>query len=91
MTSILQTSLKDKKNRLIFKNSEQDRRLYKLFKLNAKKVGFMPLSKLPKKQLNNSCLVSGKTRSVYSKKFRLSRHQIKASFSAIFGLRNSSW
>nr|ADZ99053.1 ribosomal protein S14 [Physarum polycephalum] len=91
MISILQTSIKDKKQRMQFKASEMERRYYKLMKLQATNIGFMPLRTLPKVQLKNYCLITGRARSIYSKKFRISRHQIKAYFTYISGLRNSSW
>jgi len=91
MISILQTSIKDKKQRISFKASELERRYYKLMKLQATTVGFMPLRTLPKIHFKNYCLITGRARSVYSKKFRLSRHQIKRYFNYISHLRNSSW
>lgn len=91
MISILQTSKKDKKQRFIFKTSEMERRYYKLLKLTAGTTGCIPLHTLPKIQLKNCCLITGRARSIYSKKFRLSRHQIKAYFRYITGLRTSSW
>lgn len=91
MISILQTSIKEKKQRLLFKVSEQERRLYKFMKIQATTLGFIPLQTLPKMHCKNYCLVSGRARSVYSKRFRLSRHQIKAKFSHLTGLSISSW
>jgi ribosomal protein S14 len=77
--------------RLAYKASELQRRYYKLLKLQASNIGVVPLRTLPKIQLKNYCLISGKARSVYSRKFRLSRHQIKKYFSYIYGLTNASW
>jgi ribosomal protein S14 len=91
MISLVQTSLKDKNQRKNFKQTEIERRYYKLLKLQATTIGFIPLRTLPKIQLKNYCLITGKARSVYSKKLRLSRHQIKAYFKYIFNLRASSW
>lgn len=91
MISRLQTSLKQKIQRNLFKNTELERRYYKLLKLQATTVGFMPLRKLPKVHIKNYCLLSGKARSVYSRKLRLSRHQIKAYFVYLTDLRISSW
>jgi ribosomal protein S14 len=91
MISRLQTSLKQKIQRNIFKESELERRYYKLLKLQATTVGFMPLRKLPKIHIKNYCILSGKARSVYSRKLRLSRHQIKAYFNYITDLKISSW
>jgi ribosomal protein S14 len=91
MISRLQTSLKQKIQRNVFKESELERRYYKLLKLQATSVGFMPLRKLPKIHIKNYCILSGKARSVYSKKLRLSRHQIKAYFNYITDLKISSW
>lgn len=91
MISLLQTSRKDKKYRLQYKISEMERRYYKLLKIQATQVGFMPLHTLPRIKLRNYCLVSGRARSIYSKKFRMSRHQIKAYFGYLTGLTNSSW
>jgi ribosomal protein S14 len=91
MISILQTSVKDKKQRLVYKASEIERKYYKLLKIQAQTIGFVPLRTLPKVQLKNYCLITGRARSVYSKKFRLSRHQIKAYFSYLTNLRNASW
>jgi ribosomal protein S14 len=91
MVSILQTSIKEKKQRKAFKISESKRRYYKFLKMQSSLLGYMPLYNLPKIHFKNYCLVSGRSRSVYSKKFRMSRHQIKKYFSYIKGLRNSSW
>jgi len=91
MISRLQTSLKQKVQRLNFKESERKRRYYKLLKIQASSVGFMPLCKLPKIHIKNYCLLSGRARSVYSRKLRLSRHQIKAYFTFITDLKVSSW
>jgi ribosomal protein S14 len=91
MISKLQTSIKEKKQRHILKESELERRYYKLLKLQASSIGFIPLRTLPKIHLKNYCLLTGRARSIYSKKFRLSRHQVKSMFAFIRGLRISSW
>jgi ribosomal protein S14 len=91
MISRLQTSLKQKIQRNLFKESELERRYYKLLKIQATTIGFMPLRKLSKVHIKNYCLLSGKARSVYSRKLRLSRHQIKAYFTYITDLKVSSW
>lgn len=91
MISILQTSRKDRKYRAKYRSSELHRRYYKLLKIKAHHIGFIPLHKLPKIQLRNYCLISGRARSVYSKKLRLSRHQIKGFFLYVTGLKSSSW
>jgi ribosomal protein S14 len=91
MISLLQTSIKEKKQRIKFKTSESERRFYKFQKIQARNLGTFPLHTLPKKRIKNFCLVSGSARSVYSRKFRLSRHQVKRYFSFIRGLRISSW
>jgi len=91
MISKLQTSIKEKKQRIKYKASEIQRRYYKLLKIQANVVGFMPLLKLPKVHIKNYCLLTGKARSVYARKFRLSRHQIKAYFTFLTDLRISSW
>jgi len=91
MISILQTSIKDKAQRLSYKASETERRYYKFLKLQGHNLGYIPLKTLPPMHFKNYCLVSGKARSVYSKKFRLSRHQVKKYFTFVKGLRNSSW
>jgi len=91
MISILQTSIREKKHRLAFKSSESQRKYYKFQKIQARNIGTFPIHTLTKARLKNFCLVSGKARSVYSRKFRLSRHQVKRYFSYIRGLRISSW
>jgi len=91
MISRLTTSLRQKAQRISFKQSDIVRRYYKLLKLQAATVGFMPLRKLPKVHIKNYCILSGKARSVYSRKLRLSRHQIKAYFTYMTDLRISSW
>lgn len=91
MISILQTSKKDKQHRIHYKNSELERRYYKLLKIQAHNIGFMPLHSFPKVQIRNFCLISGKARSVYSKHFRVSRHQIKKLFNYLHFIKGSSW
>lgn len=91
MISLLQTSIKEKKRRLQFRTTELERRYNKLLKIQASNIGFLPLRTLPKMQFKNYCLVTGRARSVYSRKFRLSRHQVKTYFSYLTGLRISSW
>jgi ribosomal protein S14 len=91
MVSITQTTVKEKKNRFLYKSSEIKRRYYKFMLLQANNVGYTLLKTLPKTRLRNLCLLTGHAHSVYSKKFRLSRHQVKKYFAYITGLRNSSW
>jgi ribosomal protein S14 len=91
MISKLQTSRREKKQRHQYKISEPTRRYYKFLKLQSRILGFMPLVKLPKVQTKNYCLVTGSAHSVYSKRFRLSRHQVKRYFGYINGLTISSW
>jgi ribosomal protein S14 len=91
MISILQTSIKEKKQRLQYKTTESHRRYLKFMKMQATTIGYMPLYTPPKARFKNYCLVSGRARSVYSKKFRLSRHQIKHYFSFLKSLRISAW
>ena len=91
MISRYQTSIKQKIQRHKYYQSEILRRHYKLLKLNAKRTGIMPLLSLPGITIKNYCLMTGKARSVYAGKFGLSRHQVKAYFCYLTGLRNSSW
>jgi len=91
MISILQTSIREKKHRLVYRSSEHQRKHYKFQKIQARNIGAFPIHTLPKTRLKNFCLVSGKARSVYSRKFRLSRHQVKRYFSYIRGLTIGSW
>lgn len=91
MVSIRQTSIKQKKQRHLFKISEKTRRSYKFLKKNASRLGYMPVRNLTPIRIKNSCLITGHQHSVYSKRLRLSRHQIKKYFSYITSLRNSSW
>lgn len=91
MISIIQTSIREKKRRMIFKSSEKTRRNYKFIKINSSNLGFTVIKNMGKNQIKNLCLVTGHAHSVYSRKFRLSRHQVKKYFGFIKGLRNSSW
>jgi hypothetical protein len=91
MISKLQTSIKQKIQRINYQQSELARRYYKLSKIRAHALGYMPLCKLPKIHIKNYCLLSGRARSVYARKLRLSRHQIKAYFVYLTDLRVSSW
>jgi ribosomal protein S14 len=91
MLSLLQTSIKDKKQRLHYKSSELKRRYIIYLKRQATRLGVATLETLPRLYFKNYCLVSGRARSVYSRKFRLSRHQVKRYFEYIKGLRSSSW
>jgi len=86
MVSLLQNLKKDKINRFKFKNSEMARRHYKLLKIRARSIGYIPLTNFTKIFVKNYCLVTGHAHSVYSKKFRMSRHQIKKYFGYITGL-----
>jgi ribosomal protein S14 len=91
MISKLQTSKKEKKLRHQYRITEPTRRYYKFLKLQSRILGFMPLVKLPKVHFKNYCLVTGSGHSVYSKRFRLSRHQVKRYFGYITGLTVASW
>lgn len=91
MISILQNTIKEKKRRIEYKNSEQKRRYYKFLNIQAPNIGYQVIKTLNKNRSRNFCLVSGHARSIYSRKFRLSRHQIKKYFSYVTGLRNASW
>lgn len=91
MISILQTSKKDRYYRKLYKTSEMERRYYKFLKITSLSLGVVPLLNLGKIRIRNHCLITGKPRGVYSKRYRLSRHQIKAYFQYITGLRGSSW
>lgn len=91
MISVTQTSIREKKRRAEFKSSENRRRHYKFIKINAHNLGFTVIKTLTKNRTRNLCLISGHAHSVYSGKFRLSRHQVKKYFTFITGLRNSSW
>jgi len=91
MVSILHKSVKERNRRIKYKFSESSRRYYKFLKIQSCVLGYMPLNTLPKVQTKNYCLVSGSARSIYSKKFRMSRHQVKKYFEYICGLVNSSW
>ena len=91
MISLLQTSKKDKIKRSSYKQSELERRYYKLLKIHANNIGLAPIQTHPKIQIRNYCLITGRARSIYSRKFRISRHQIKKMFTFITNLRSSSW
>lgn len=91
MISKLQNSRQEKKHRHQYKITESTRRYYKFLKLQSRVVGFMPIQKLGKVEIKNFCLISGSAHSIYSRRFRMSRHQIKKYFSFVNGLRLSSW
>lgn len=91
MVSILQNLVKDKRRRIIYKNSERKNKHFKFLKINASQIGYIAITNLTKNSVHNFCLISGHGRSVYSKHLRLSRHQIKQYFSYIKTLRLSSW
>jgi ribosomal protein S14 len=91
MVSITQTSIREKKRRNEYKSSEYLRRYYKFIEIQANNIGYTLIKTLPKTRIRNLCLVTGHSHSIYSKKFRLSRHQVKKYFAYITGLKNSSW
>ena len=91
MISLRQIARKDKIQRSLFTSRELSRRYTKLQKLYCNSTGYMPVTTLAKKSFKNTCLVTGSARSIYTKRFRLSRHAIKAYFSFIRGLKNSSY
>jgi len=91
MISIRQVSRKDYKQRHRFNSSELYRRHHKFFKLISRYTGVLPMYTLKKIKFKNTCLVSGSSKSVYSKGLKLSRHQIKYYFKHITGLRAASW
>ena len=91
MVSILQTSIREKKRREEYKASEYRVRYYKFIEIQARNLGYTMIKTLPKKRIRNLCLVTGHSHGVYTKKFRMSRHQVKKYFTYITGLRNSSW
>lgn len=91
MVSIRQVARKDIKQRHLFNNSEMVRRHQKFFKILSQSTGIWFLYPHRKIRYKNTCLVSGSSHSVYSKGFRLSRHQIKFFFKHLTGLRWGSW
>lgn len=91
MISLFQGKHKDRNHRAFFKATETSRRYYKFLKFQGPKLGFVPLSNLPPIKIRNYCLVSGKARGIYSKRIKLSRHQLKKYFSYLKSIRNSSW
>jgi ribosomal protein S14 len=91
MISLLQYAVREKTLRSKYKSSESIRRHYKFMKLNCSRIGYSPIKTLDKVRLKNYCLVSGSARSIYSRKFRLSRHNVKRYFAQIKGLRIASW
>jgi ribosomal protein S14 len=91
MISKLQTSIIQRKYRVKFVEEEANRTVYKYKKIYSKRVGVFPIQKMSRIYFKNYCLVTGKARSVYAGKFRLSRHQIKNYFIYLTGLRISSW
>lgn len=91
MVSKLQKSKSEKKRRHQYRITETHRRYYKFLKIQGHLLGYIPIKTLPKVQTKNYCLVSGSAHSIYAKKFKLSRHQIKRYFAFINGLTLSSW
>jgi ribosomal protein S14 len=89
--SSIQKLKKDKQNRLNIQRYEITRRYLTYLKRQALRLGLYPLETMAATKYRNFCLVSGKARSIYSKAFRMSRHQIKAYFKFIYGLKQSSW
>lgn len=89
--NIYKNLLRDHLARNKYARSETIRRNYTYLKLNASRIGYVPIKTLPKSTIRSYCLVSGASRSIYRKSLRLSRHSIKKNFAFLKGLRASSW
>jgi ribosomal protein S14 len=93
MVSIRQVARKDYANRRKVYRIERARQRYRFLKIHATRVGFLDLQ--PEihqiSRVKNTCLMTGSSRSIYTKNLRLSRHAIKRYFSFVKGLQNSSW
>lgn len=70
---------------------ELSMRSLRFLKLISKKLGVITLAKPKVLEKRSICLVTGKMRGVYTRKFRLSRHAVKLYFSYLKSLRISSW